>query len=396
MQPHKGRHVRFVDRGAAIAVFLMLVVGTSHAQIASPGGAPILERLQQGGLLDDYYPDAVREVAESLVLAAPGRWQGVRVNEAHRPGWLNIYLVDAGRLPEDAPLEVGGIELTREALAAGALADEQTGTIHLNTAAWKRLAAATVMARSAGQDLAVGLATVDAKGLDATRRYWDRSTLDADTDLARTSGWLLRGALAFVLAHEMGHLVIGPSAEAEAATIRMQNLANLTERQKDERLACPETLHAEYQQQQRHELAADLAAVELLGRQCRIGEDGELRHGIYQIGTSWYFVAAMNDKLMQMGRSSSSPFIEQSLRGMLGAPLYDQAIAAGAAATRRGGVKAAFPKTHPPDFARIEAIERAFADTPCGGDDLDLSSLQMMEYLRRTMCEKLTGQQVSP
>jgi hypothetical protein len=368
-----------------------------HAQEATPRGELTLDRLQQARLLDDYYPDAVREVAESLVLAAPGEWQGVRVNEAHRPGWLNIYLVDAERLSGDEPFDAGGLDLTREALAGGALAHEATGTLYLNTAAWKRLAAATVMTRTDVQDeLISALAAVDANGLAATRRYWDRSTLDADTDVMRLSGWLLRGALAFVLAHEMGHLQIGPSAEADAAEIRMRDLTNLTERQKDERLACPETLHTEFQRQQRHELAADLAAVRLLGQQCRIGEDGEMRHEIYQLGTSWYFLAAMSDKLLQMGRNSDSPFMARMLRTKLGPELYEQAVTASAASARKGGVKAAFPKTHPPDYARMEAIQRAFADTPCGGGDEDLSDLQLMELMRVKMCNELAGQAGSP
>lgn len=376
---------------------VLALASAAHAQVAPPRGEPTLARLQQANLLDDYYPDAVREVAESLVQAAPGEWQGVRVNETHRPGWLNIYLVDAERISDDEPFDAGGLDLTREALAGGALAHEATGTLYLNTAAWKRLAAATVMTRTSVHDeLITALAAVDANGLQATRRYWDRGTLDADTDDMRTSGWLLRGALAFVLAHEMGHLQIGPSAEADAAAIRMRDLTNLTERQKDERLACPETLHAEFQRQQRHELAADLAAVRLLGQQCRIGEDGELRHGIYQLGTSWYFVAAMSDKLLQMGRSSDSPFMARALRAKLGPDLYEQAVTAAAASARKGGVKAAFPKTHPPDYARMEAIQRAFANTPCGGGDEDLSALQMMELMRVTMCTQLTGQPGSP
>jgi len=390
-----GRHFR--PWQAWLIVAALAQASAIPAQAPPSGGETTLPRLQQAGLLDDYYPDAVREVAESLVRAAPGEWQGVRVNEAHRPGWLNIYLVDAERLSDDEPFDAGGLDLTREALAGGALAHEATGTVYLNTAAWKRLAAATVMTRTGVQEnLMAALATVDANGLQATRRYWDRGTLDADTEAMRTSAWLLRGALAFVLAHEMGHLQVGPSAEADAAAIRMRDVTNLTERQKDERLACPETLHAEFQRQQRHELAADLAAVRLLGQQCRIGEDAELRHGIYQLGTSWYFLTAMSDKLLQMGRSSDSAFMARMLRLKLGPELYEQAVTEFAASARKGGVKAAFPKTHPPDYARMEAIQRAFADTPCGGGDEDLSDLQMMELMRQTMCNQLTGQQDSP
>ena len=377
-----------------IPAWLVLSVA-AHAQQAAPGaGAPVLERLQRANLIDDYYPDAVREVAVSLVQAAPGQWRGVRVNEPHRGGWLNIYVVDADRLDDDEPLEVGDIELTPEALAGGALADEGTGTVYVNTAAWKRMAAASMLKQAgAVGDITAGLAAVDAYGLQATRRYWDRSTLDADTSETRITGMLLRGALAFVLAHEMGHLQIGRSAAADAAELRMRDVGNLTERQKDERLACPETLYAEYQQRQRHEQAADMAAVRLLGQQCRIGEDGELRHQIYVLGTSWYFTVAIADKLLQMGRSSDSPFIAQNLRNLIGAKLYEQAVANAAESRRTGGVKAAFPKTHPPDYARAEAIERAFQSTPCGGSDLDLSGMQMMELYRQAMCSRLTGRQ---
>ncbi|MGH8583667.1 MAG: hypothetical protein ACREWG_12985 [Gammaproteobacteria bacterium] len=234
------------------------------------------------------------------------------------------------------------------------------------------------------------MAAVDAGGLQAMRSYWDPSTLDAATPEMERVGWLLRGALAFVLAHEMGHLQIGRSASAEAAENRLRDLANLTERQKDERLACPETLHSEFQQQQRHEQAADLAAVRLLGPQCRLGRDGELRHNIYLLGMSWYFLAAMGDKLLQMGRSSDSPFIAQALRMLLGPQLYQQAVADAANSVRKGGVKAAFPKTHPPDYARIQAIERALRATPCGGAGLDLSAIQVMALFRERMCRNLT------
>jgi hypothetical protein len=44
----------------------------------------------------------------------------------------------------------------------------------------------------------------------------------------------------------------------------------------------------------------------------------------------------------------------------------------------------------------MEAIQRAFSDTPCGGGDEDLSDLQMMELARQSMCNQLTGQQGSP
>jgi hypothetical protein len=365
---------------------------TGRARAESESGTRIWSKLQQAQVIDAYYPDVVLEVAQTLAQAAPGAWRGVQVNSAYRIGWLNIYLVDATRLSSDTLLADEGLEnFTPEALKGGALAHEETGIVILNTAAWKRLAAATVMKQTRVQsDLTAGLAVVDAMGLPAARRYWDPATLNRDTDEMRRVGWLLRGAAAFVLAHEMGHLRIGRSVAAEAEQMRLKHL---TERQKDERVACPETLPGGLQQQQRHELAADMAAVQMLGQQCRQGRDGELRHQIYLLGTNWYFLYAMGDKLLEMGRNTTSPVIEKALRTLIGSELYQQAIAQSASEVRRGAVSPAFPKSHPPDYARVLAIEQALRDTPCGSGGLDTSGLRLMEMYRASMCTSLTAKE---
>jgi hypothetical protein len=362
--------------------------GAARAQIASEPGARVWSKLQRAQLLDPYYPDAVREVAETLAQAAPGVWRGVQVNSAYRAGWLNIYLVDATRLDDEALLADEGLSNFRhDTLKGGALAHEETGIVVLNTAAWKRLVAATVLKQTRVQpDLTAGLAAVDAAGLQAMRRYWDPAMLNSDTEEMQRVGWLLRGAVAFVLAHEMGHLRIGRPAGAEATQVPLKDL---TERQRDERLACPETLHRESQQRQRHELAADLAAVQLLGQQCRLGQDGELRHRIYLLGTTWYFRYAMGDKLLEMGRNTTSPGIEKNLRTLIGNELYQKAIAESAKPERKGAMKPAFPMTHPPDYVRMLAIEQALRQTPCDSGGLDLSAAQAMEAFLVSMCNSL-------
>jgi hypothetical protein len=362
------------------------------AQISSEPGRRIWSKLQQAQLIDGYYPDVLLEIAQTLAEAAPGTWRGVQVNDAYRSGWLNLYQIDATRLRSDNLLSDEGLEnFTPEALRGGALTHEDTGIVFLNTAAWKRLVAATVMKQTGVQsDLTAALAEVDAMGLQAAHKYWDPATLNRDTPEMRRAGWLLRGAAAFVLAHEMGHLRIGRSPAAEADQVRLKEL---TERQKDERVACPETLPGGFQQQQRHEMAADMAAVQLLGRQCRLGQDGELRHKIYLLGTNWYFLYAMADKLLEMGRNTTSPVIEKALRGLIGSELYQRAVADAAQKVRRGAVSPAFPKTHPPDYARMLAIEQALHDTPCGGSGLDASGAQLMEMFRARMCSSLTAAQ---
>lgn len=84
-------------------------------------------------------------MAESLAQASPGAWRGVAVNCPCRAGWLNIYMVGASRRHSDGLLEEEGVNFTAEALEGGARAHEATNAIFLNTAAWKRVAAATAM-----------------------------------------------------------------------------------------------------------------------------------------------------------------------------------------------------------------------------------------------------------
>ena len=353
----------------------------------------IANKLESAGLIDTYFNEVAFEVASALAQAAPKQWRGVLVNRPHRAGWLNIYMIDARRVPEAGMLREEGIDnFTPDNLRAGALAHEDSGTIFLNTTMWKRLAAATVLKQTDVQsDLVAALASVDVMGIDAARKYWDPAALSASTPVNQRVGWLMRGALAFVLAHEMGHLQIGRTKTEEPDRLR---LSRMTEREKDEARACPELMHSELRQRQKNEQAADLAGVELLGQQCRIGNDGKLRHSIYMLGTSWYFLASMSDKLIEMGRNTDSPFIAQTLRTVMGPKLYEQVVAAHAAEKRRGAVAFAFPSSHPPDTARIQAIDQALRATPCGSEGVEssLAQVQLLDMFRQRMCRRLTGQ----
>jgi len=138
-------------------------------------------------------------------------------------------------------------------------------------------------------------------------------------------------------------------------------LSRMTDREKDEARACPELMDKEARQRQKHEQAADLAGVTLLGQQCRIGNDGQLRHSIYMLGMGWYFLASMSDKLIEMGRNTDSPIIAQALRSRIGPELYQQVIAAHASEKRRGAVAFAFPSSHPPDTVVSSDRERSKA-----------------------------------
>lgn len=378
------------SRRCAIAVLIGLL-GVPAAAAQDRAGS-IAQKLERAGVIDNYFPDAAQYVANTLVQAAPGRWQGVQVNQAPRDGWLHIYLIDARRLPDDNILADEGVDnFTGPELAAGGTSDEDSASIFLNTAMWKRLAAATVMKESGLQsDLMSALAIVDSVGLERVHKFWEPATLSEKSPDIRTARWLLRGALAFVLAHEMGHLMIGHAKPSDEASQR--RLSQMTKRQADESRACPELLPSESRQRQKHEHDADMAAVTLLGRQCQIGNDGKQRHAIYMIGTSWYFLASMSDKLFVMGRNTDSPNIANALRARMGDQLYQLAIAAHAAEKRRGAVKFAYPASHPPDTERMQAIEAAMRATPCGGDGLSSSGAQLLEMFRLQMCQQMIGQ----
>ncbi len=383
-----------VRRWTVALVLIGLGTGTSGQAQTSPTGERIREKLVQARLIDPYFPEVALEVGESLRQAAAAQWAGVQVNGAYRPGWVNIYMVDASRLRDDALLEAEGVNFTPETLQGGAMAHQKTGIVFVNTATWKRLTAATYLVRTKTQpNITAALAAVDAVGLAAAKPAWDPAVLSVDTPETRRTGWLMRGAFAFVLAHEMGHLRNGDAGASDTKAEAAVMLQGLTERQKDERRACPETLDPRFRARQRDEAAADMAAVELIGQQCRIGADSKLRHGIYLLGTQWYFLAAMADKLLQMGRSSSSPLIEQGLRQLLGPALYEQVVAARAESSRKGAVAPAFPSTHPPDAIRMQNIASALAATPCGADGLDTSGAQLLEQYRISMCRSLTSQQ---
>jgi hypothetical protein len=135
--------------------------------------------------------------------------------------------------------------------------------------------------------------------------------------------------------------------------------------------------------------------VALLGQQCRIGNDGQLRHSIYMLGMGWYFLASMSDKLIEMGRNTDSPIIAQALRSRIGPELYQQVIAAHASEKRRGAVAFAFPSSHPPDTARMQAIDQALRTTSCGAGGLEgsLAQAQLLDMFRQQMCRRLTGQE---
>ncbi len=365
------------------------ILPAAQAQ-SGPATPAIYERLQRAGLIDPYFPEVIVELATPLAQAAQGKWKRVQVNAPWRADALNIYQVDAEKIPPDFSLENEGIaEFSLEMLSGGALSSRRTQTIFLNTTASKRAAAVAVLQRISGEPLIKSLARVDAAGLAASEKLWSPATFANGSKPVQNAILLLRGSTTFVLAHEMGHLLASEGAAPARPVVRARSL---TDRQKDERAACPEMLVEDFQIQRAAESAADLAATRLLGLQCRIGSDAAIRHEVNQLGMQWYFLGAMSDKMLQAARRTQSPIIARQLQIMLGPELYQQAVVAPSSGDRKAGaVKPLFPASHPPDYARVQAIEEALAKSPCGGQVGDHSLEQMMENYRLQMCRGLVA-----
>lgn len=364
------------------------------SQAAPDSGTRVYEVLQRQGVLDPYFQDVVIEVAMPLAQAA-GRFGGVQVNGPYRSGWLNLYQVDGQRLPSDQNLldDIGFVNVNRDTLRSGALSYPPAAIVLLDTSGSKRLIAATMLRFSRQQpSILSAIATVDVDGIAAHRRYWDVTALSEDTQLNRNTGNLMRGALGYVLAHEIGHL-LQPAAAAAApeSVLRVQRLAGLGARQRDEAAACAEFAAAESATQQAQERQADLTAARIIGGQCRIGENASNRHQILVLGMNWYLTAEMSDKLLDMGAVSKSALIRTYLTRELGASLYERTMAVRQARTMPGGgaVAVAYPPSHPPDAERIRLIEAALLQTPCGGSGMDSKQAKLIDDFRAQMCRGL-------
>ena len=329
-----------------LACLSILPAAPAQSGTATPA---IYERLQRAGLIDPYFPEVIVELATPLAQAAQGKWKRFQVNAPWRADALNIYQVDAEKIPADFSLERRTKALpssTLEMLSGGALSSRRTQTILLNTTASKRAAAVAVLQRMSGEPLIKSLARVDAAGLAASEKLWSPATFANGSKPVQNAILLLRGSTTFVLAHEMGHLLASEGAAPARPVVRARSL---TDRQKDERAACPEMLVEDFQIQRAAESAADLAATRLLGLQCRIGSDAAIRHEVERLGMQWHFLGSISNKCsrpLDARRARSSRASCRSSR--------PRALSAGRGRAvvgdrKAGAVKPLFPASHPPD-----------------------------------------------
>lgn len=371
---------------AGILLSLLLSFGTAAtgAGVADKGSA-IYEVLSRQGLLEDYMPEAVSEIAGTLIMAAQ-RWPGYGVNQPYLSGYVNIYMVNGDRLPEENVLEEFGVELARHSIQGNALAHEETGMLFVDTGLLKSLVTVALLSGEGEMPILTAIAAVKAHGVDAFRQLWDPEMNSALKNAEDTDKWavLASGATAFVLAHEIGHIYLGVDDESR----RRKPMLFKSKADEDNRWACEDLVDEKYRQQQRIEQEADDFAVSILS-QVLFPEIPQLR---YEIGANWYIIYSLSEQIVESLYATKSEYIQNSLQTEFGPEIY-QKLVARRESSGRGSVHVFFPKSHPANIKRLSVSLERMGQSPYSADQGKPSStdayVAMLETLRAGECENL-------
>ncbi len=380
---------------AALALFLGSTLPTAEA---NPGtskktGPAIYRVLQEDGLLEDYMVEEVSEIAGTLIDAA-GRWPGYHINRPYAPGLINIYLVDSSRLPEANVLEGQGVNIASYNLRGNAMAHEETGILFVDTALLKSLVATAKLFGELNVDTPVAVGSIKARGINAFRQLWDPALNQTLKTAEYTDRWamLASGALAFILAHEMGHIYLGESDNSRRRThMRFKDKAD-----KDLHWACWDLVDERYRNQQRIEQKADDFAVTLLSKV--LFPPGVLTKPLlrYELGAHWYIVYNLAGQFIETLYASKSQNVLASMRLLLGPEIYGELIAA-RPSSGKGSIHIFFPKSHPANIRRASVSLARLGQSPYSLYHNEPSStsqdIAMFEMVLSMECKNLTGRQ---
>lgn len=375
-------------RNFAVALLSCLCFAlTMPVQAADQGaGAAIYNILSTRNYLDAYLLPMIDEITADVVKAA-GRWRGYQINRPYREGFVNVYLVDSARLPEVNALAPYDIPLARSDLYdAFAITDEISATIFIDTRSLREFVASSNLKPEFG-DLMPAIASVRLYGLEKVRSSWDQTLnpeLRSSNQLSRMQQ-LTRGAMAFVIAHEMGHIVVG---KREPPDVRRTHKP-YTGKDRDTYHACPELIDPERRAKQAVEKAADDFAAQTLANVCV----EKPRHLRYELGAEWYFLYLMNKKLLYSVKTTQSRFIHTTVRNKVGEKLY-AALVAQPEDLGRGSVHLTFPPSHPPDYRRVaESLGKLHA-SPCSlnyGEPAASPQMQLLDMFTVRACQDLAS-----
>lgn len=322
--------------------------------------AQLLRRHHQ---LNDALAGQVAAVANTLVRAS-GRWPRAQVNGPYDPRAVNVYLVNLGRSGSGSA-KISGLGGTLQALPAH-------GIILADADYLSDIKAATdvymIRKRTKAGDLYT-LAILE--GADAL----ERSYLGSRADWRQGRNSVFDGAIAFLLSHEMGHLVAGIHAQAQVIEIPPHNHEQAVRR------ACATILGDRNQVRLNDERQADEYAISLVGSIKR--PSGRLRYefgtvvlGLGEMRKTATAMAALSPSVEALaGPTGISPTMINKMRYRLG----------------QGGetFAAVFPSSHPASVTRLLYAVLRLSQNPDSafyGDRDPRNHLQMWGMLTRRMC----------
>lgn len=372
----------------SIILFLFLSVPTQKAEAASSErGTEIYEVLHKKNFLDNYMVDKVEEISQTLV-SASGQWSDVRVNKPYSKSAINIYLIDSEKLPEANILEPYGVKLNKGSFQGNALAHEATNILFVDTVLIKSLITVAQMSTDQGNDLIYATAKIKAYGVENFRQLWDPK-MNSKLAMAWHSdnGLLLAsGSLAFIMAHEIGHIAIGTKTSAASRSwIRYKG------KDSDRRWACSNLVEKKYQHQQMIEQEADDYAVMLLSK--ILFPPGVMHKPLfrYELGARWYMTYNLSLQIVASLYATEDSFIHSDMRQEFGAEMYNLLISK-EEKHGRGLVKVYFPKNHPANIRRTSVSLNKLAQSQYSwyqGESSVDSGIKIFEMFLDRQCQKI-------
>ena len=351
---------------AAACIALASVQAYAADPIAFQDPARDVDTLRAQGLLDATLQRQVNDVLQVLVASAR-RWPRGQVNGPYSADALNVYLVKdqvaiRGTMRAHPPQRVivADARYVAELKAATEIYFESLGG---NSSV--KMADTMVAAITEGPDRAV------------------RSRLGQNVDYREDSNSLFNGAVAFLLAHEMGHIELGLAPETRGNAPRLQG------RDRDRVWAC-ESLVGDYVNRRRREEAeADAYAMRLLG-----AIPDPKRKGLrYELGTMYLQTAQLGMVTATLAALSPDANQRALAAGVGVSPSASRAMGEGLS-REAGMIQTAFPASHPSQVDRMFEIVRAFARNPastCCRDLDDANHRRIWDMLVRTNCGSIGG-----
>lgn len=374
----------------SIILFLFLSILAQQVGAAlSESGAAIYQVLRKNNLLDNYMLDVVGEISQTLV-SATGQWSDVRINKPYSKSAINIYLINSEQLPPTANiLEPYGVMLGKDSFQGNALAHEATNILLIDTDLIKSIITVAQMSANQGNNITYAVAKIKAYGIENFRQLWDPK-MNSKLAMAWYSDdglWFASGSLAFIIAHEIGHIAISTKTTAK----RRSWMRYKSKEDKDKHWACSNLVEKRYQHQQMIEQEADDYAVMLLSK--ILFPPGVMTKPLlrYELGARWYMTYNLSSQRVASLYATEDTSIHSDMRQEFGAEIYNLLIRK-KTGTGRGSVRVFFPKSHPANIRRTSVSLNKMAQSQYSlyrGESSVDTRMKMFEMFLAMECQKL-------